>query len=364
MSNKSTTSASGTIPRQTGSDGETKTSGTGSRPLFDSRIYLLISLLTVGIGVVFIILYAKIPAASGVERTLYIIFASSLLPAGILWTIEHYFLQKPVEHEYTSILNQYRTERGTLLSEYEADGQELLGRYRANQNFMELMQSAEKHCLRGVSDERASLVRRVLEESVRDEACHEVVIVGSTLDGLFRQGSWFEEFIRQALEKQKSLKLMFTHWDYVTHREKQEDRADGEIAQELKHSLVRATKWKVPRDAIRLVHGAPTVFMVIAGNNMILNPYPFGRESVTSMSIWLTNPTPGKPEGPPGTIWHAYYINHYDMVWNPDRYSRSLSTVSEPISSSLPEGWEAKIDQFIDGVREASRKRRVSAVED
>jgi len=97
--------------------------------------------------------------------------------------------------------------------------------------------------------------------------------------------------------------------------------------------------------------------MVIAGNNMILNPYPFGRESVTSMSVWLTNPQPGKPEGSPGTIWHAYYVNHYDILWNPGKYPRRLSTVSEPISSPLPDGWEDKIEAFIDGVREASRKR-------
>ncbi len=77
--------------------------------------------------------------------------------------------------------------------------------------------------------------------------------------------------------------MTFTHWDYVTHREKQEDRADGAIAEELKQSLARAISWGIPRTSIRLVHGAPTVFMVIAGSNMILNPYPFGRESVTSV---------------------------------------------------------------------------------
>lgn len=357
MSDNSKKSEDSNITGEITNNGNAKSYEIKGHPLFDSRIYLLISLLTLGIGVVFIILYAKVPVTSDVEKTLYIILASSLLPAGILWTIEHYFLQKPIEHEYISALNQYRMERDKLLSAYKIDSENMLRQWRASQSLMELVQGAEKHCFRSVSDERSALVRRVLEESVDDESCKEIVIVGSTLDGLFRQGSWFEEFIRQAVEKHKSLKFMFTHWDYVTHREKQEDRADGDIAQELKHSLVRATTWKVPRDAIRLVHGAPTVFMVIAGNNMILNPYPFGRESVTSMSTWLTNPQPSRPEGPPGTIWHAYYINHYDMVWNPEKYPRKLSTVSEPISSPLPEGWEDKIETFIDGVRVASRKR-------
>ena len=116
-------------------------------------------------------------------------------------------------------------------------------------------------------DERALLVKRVLDGALDDESCREIVIISSTLDGLFRQGSWFEEFIRTALVKKKQLKLMFTHWDYVTHREKQEDRADSAIAGELKQSLARALNWEVPRESIRLVRGAPTVFMVIAGNN-------------------------------------------------------------------------------------------------
>jgi hypothetical protein len=329
-----------------------------ARAMFDSRVYLLISLLTVGVGAIFLLLLTKVPKDAEVEKMAYLILASSLLPAGVLWTIEHYFLLKPVEHEYRAILDRYRSERETLLAEYAADGKKLLNRYRENQNFLELIQGVEKHCFRGISDERAGLVKRVLLDCIDDDSCEEVVIVGSTLDGLFRQGGWFEEFIRQALEKKKRLKFMFTHWDYVTHREKQEDRADADIAQELKHSLVRATTWKVPREAIRLVHGAPTVFMVIAGSNMILNPYPFGRESVTSMTVWLVNPDPTRPEGPPGTIWNAYYINHYAMVWNPEKYPRQLSTVLEPISSLLPDGWEDKFENFIDGVREASRKRR------
>jgi hypothetical protein len=325
--------------------------------LIDSRVYMLISLFTIGMGIVFIILYARIPPEDATEKIIYLILASAILPAGLLWTIEHYFLQKPVEYQYISILDQYRAERNQLMKEYSEDGQYILQQFRANQTTMEILQYAECFFFRGISDERAALVKRVLLESLDDEGCYEIIIVGSTLDGLFRQGSWFEDFIREALGKKKLLKLMFTHWDYVTHREKQEDRADGDIAQELKQSLVRAVTWKVPESSIRLVHGAPTVFMVIAGNNMILNPYPFGRESVTSMAIWLTNPQPGTPEGPPGTIWHAYYINHYDMVWNPENYPRKLSTVSEPISSKLPEGWEDKIEDFIDGVRVASRKR-------
>lgn len=301
----------------------------------DPRVYLLISIFTIGVGLAFVFLYTQTTVPNEMQRTLYLIVASALLPAGVLWTVEHYFLQKPLEHKYESILEQYSKD----------------------QLLMEALQCAEKYNFRAISDEREPVVRRVLDRALDDETCREVIIIGSTLNGLFRQGIWFEEFVRTALEKKKQLKLMFTHWDYVTYREKQEDRADGAIAEELKQSLARFLTWGVPRESIRLVRGAPTVFMVIAGNNMILNPYPFGRESVTSLTIWLMNPDPSEPRGLPGTIWHEYYVNHYDIVWNPDRYPRRLNTVSEPISSPLPDDWEQRINGFIGGVME-SRQRR------
>jgi len=69
------------------------------------------------------------------------------------------------------------------------------------------------------------------------------------------------------------------------------------------------------------------------------------------------NPDPNKPEGPPRSIWHAYYINHYDIAWNPDKYPRKLSTIPEPISTPLPTDWEEQIDTFIGGVIKASLER-------
>lgn len=301
----------------------------------DPRVYLLISILTIGVGLFFIVLYIKTPITNEVERTLYLIGASALLPAGVLWTLEHYLLQKPIEDEYKSILDRYGEDR----------------------RLMETIQSAEKHCFRAISAERAPLARRVLEGAVDDEACREIIIIGSTLDGLFRQGSWFEEFVRTSLARKKGLRLVFTHWDYVTHREKQEDRPDGAIAVELKESLTKAVNWGVPRGSIRLVHGAPTVFMIVAGNNMLLNPYTFGREAVTSTTFWLTNPDPRRSEGPPETIWHTYYIYHYDIAWNPDRYPRKLNASPEPISSPLPDDWREQIDRFIEGVVRARSGR-------
>jgi hypothetical protein len=316
----------------------------------DPRVYLLISILTLGLGLTFIVLYIKTPTIKEMERTLYMIGASALLPAGLLWTIEHYFLTRPLEHEYETALKRCRDGYEAVLKEHYDGYETVLKKYRDDQYLMETIQSAEKHNLRAISAERAPLVKRVLEGALDDEACREIIVAGSTLDGLFRQGAWFEEFTRIALAKEKKLRLMFTHWDYVTHREKQEDRADGDIAGELKQSLARFLLWGVPSESIRLVRGAPTVFMIIAGSNMILNPYTFGREAVTSTTFWFTNPDSSQREGPPGTIWHTYYSNHYDIMWNPDKYPRQLNASPEPISSPLPDDWREQIDRFVDGV--------------
>jgi hypothetical protein len=308
------------------------------RPYWDPRVYALLSAITIGVGVFLAVLSFRTPDTSQMEKTLYIILASAMLPAGVLWTIEHYFLTKPAQYEYESILKQYR------------DDQELLA----------TIQTIREHNFHSISGQRAPLVERVLLGALSDTACRDIIIVGSTLDGLFRQ-AWFEQFVKNTLASQRELKLMFTHWDYVTHREKQEDRSDGDIAGELKQSLSRALSWGVPPGSVRLVRGAPTVFMVIAGDNMILNPYPFGRESVTSLSIWLRNPQPGKPEGRPGSIWNSYYVSHYDEAWNPDAHPRRLSTIPGEISIPLPKDWEKELDKFIQGVITA-RLTRVGPV--
>lgn len=302
---------------------------------------LLVLLLTVGLGILFLIEHFRLPGTQALEKTILLIAASALLPAGVLWAIEHYFLVKPLQDEYGSI--QQKREK-----EFEIMRQKLENRI----DDLETLESIRAHGLRAISTERGPLVRQVLQEALNDPAVHEIIIVGSTLDGLTRRARWFEQFVKSALKKDKKMKLMFTHWDYVTHRERQEDRPDGAIAQELKNSLSKVLRWGIPSDCIRLAYGAPTVFMVIAGNNMILNPYPFGGESVTSAAIWLTNPDPSLPTGPPGSIWREYYINHYDKPWNPDKpeYRRMNNKDPNPLSYSLPSDWIEQLDRFIEGI--------------
>ncbi len=94
-------------------------------------------------------------------------------------------LQKPVEQEYTSIID----------------------RYRADQQLMEVIQCAERHRFRAISGERAPLVRLVLDMALEDESCREIAIIGSTLNGLFRQGVWFEEFVRATVSKGEASKV-------------------------------------------------------------------------------------------------------------------------------------------------------------
>jgi len=293
-------------------------------------VTVLILLFTVGLGALFIIEYLRTPDSETISKLVYLIMASALLPSGVLWAIEHFFLVKPLENEYKDILGRLETK----IEDIE-------------------IYNAVKSCgLRSIGSRREVLAKSVLENTVKDGSVKEIIIVGSTLDGLIRRTEWFEQFIRNALKEKKELKLMFTHWDYVTHRERQEDRPNGAISQELRHSLSTILGWGVNRDSIKLVYGAPTAFMVIAGNNMIVNPYPFGREAVTSMAIWLINPNPDIPEGPPESIWRQYYINHYHKPWNSDKpeYQPKDNKDTTKMSYPLPEDWETQIDKFIEGI--------------
>lgn len=293
-------------------------------------VVILIIFLTIGLGIVFLVEHFRTPDIHAMEKMIFLILASALLPAGVLWSIEHYFLVRPLENEYMTIID----------------------RLNSKIDDTETFESIRNHGLRAISSAREPLVKEVLEGSLTNIAIKEIIIVGSTQDGLIRRTPWFEEFIKGALERKKQLKLMFTHWDYVTHRERQEDRPDGAIAQELQNSLSALLRWGVPKDSIRLAYGAPTVFMVIAGTNMILNPYPFCGESVTSMSIWLENLNADKPEGQPGSLWHQYYINHYDKPWNPDKpqYRRRNNKDPKAISYPLADDWENQISRFVEGI--------------
>jgi hypothetical protein len=302
-----------------------------SKPRYSKEIVsLLVFLLTVGLGVIFLIESLRTPSEHEIEKTLWLIIASALLPAGVLWTIEHYFLVKPLEDEYEILRKK--------LEETIED--------------TETLKSMRTHGMRAISTERAPLVKKVLETSLDDSTISEVVIVGSTQDGLVRRARWFEQFVKNSLVRNKKVKMMFTHWEYVTHRERQEDRPDGAIAQELRNSISKVLQWGVPKDCIRLAYGAPTVFMVIAGNDMILNPYPFGGESVTSSAIWLKKSESDPPSGAPGSIWREYYINHYDKPWNPNKpeYQRMNNKDPMEISYPLPEDWAAQLDLFIEDI--------------
>ena len=135
-------------------------------------VALLVFLLTIGLGIIFLIESLRTPDTNSIEKMLFLILAAALLPAGILWAIEHYFLIIPIKDEYESMRQKLE----------------------ARIDDMETYDAIRKHGLRSISTQRADLVKKVLNASLDDETIKEIIIVGSTQDGLIRRAKWFEEF--------------------------------------------------------------------------------------------------------------------------------------------------------------------------
>jgi hypothetical protein len=297
----------------------------------------LVLVATIGLGVVFLVEHVRTPDSDVTQKMVFLIIASALLPAGVLWVVEHTLLLSPLLKEAKSMIEDIRTSIGRADREIRAGIEDAT-----------MLDSFKRCGLHRASPSRESLVKEVLQHSVHDNTISDIIIVGSTLDGLTKRAPWFREFIEDAKTSGKHLRLVFTHWDFVSHREKQEDRPAGAIAQELLYSLSKVLHWGIPPESIRLAYGAPTVFMVVAGSDMILNPYPYGAESVTSLTIWLKNTHPEKPEGVIGSVWNQYYESHYKMAWDPPEPEHSIGIGDgRRISCPLPKDWKQQISERV-----------------
>jgi hypothetical protein len=300
-------------------------------------------------GALLVVLYIKTPETEVIEKTLYMILASAILPSGFLWGLEYFTMRR-----------QDELKRDELDCHCSAN----ITSCRALVEYNNIYHAVSRHGLVSISTERDELVERVLANFLSHEkatphddpnppvklAHQEVIIIGSTLKGLLVQ-NYFEGWVRDAITAGISLKFIFTHWDYIGYRESQEDKKNGTIISELCQNISQLLAWGVPESSIRLAYGTPTLFLLIAGSDMIINPYTFTRESYRSMTVHIKNPDPSNPQGPNDSIWFQYYRNHYLTVWEPQPFINYVQInpkkKDQLISCELPSDWKAQIELCI-----------------
>jgi len=149
-------------------------------------------------------------------------------------------------------------------------------------------------------------------------------IVASSIEG-FKRGTGIdaEALLRPKLEesgpKDSRIQIILTHAEFAGYREKQEGEEDEYILKQiaattrLLNDLKKSTKagdrlqWKYFR-------GAPTCFMIIAGDYMLLNPYLYMQPAYFNFAMIVRKT--GKSIF---DIYSRYELYHFTKAWTDPR---------------------------------------------
>ncbi len=146
-------------------------------------------------------------------------------------------------------------------------------------------------------------------------------VVGSTLFGLKGHHHVTHERVLELLrEKSKrenfKLRLLLTHWDYISHRQDQEKTEKNitryVISKELSEA-VEVLKSHGLTDCVRFYRAAPTCFTVICRGQglMLVNPYPYQKEAYHSWTAIFS-------QTGQRAVYDVFSEAHFDQPWNND----------------------------------------------
>jgi len=163
-------------------------------------------------------------------------------------------------------------------------------------------------------------------EARRKDVKGNLTIVGSSIKGLIENIKDTPSIIQDAIRSKCELRILLTHPQYSRYRENQEDRPTGAIEDEIfdgirkLESCIEVT-YPDPPDLklspmVKLYKGTPTCFMIVAGNRMLVNPYPYEEEAYRSFCIAVRK---AEPRTPPAdverTIYAQYLRAHFEKPW-------------------------------------------------
>jgi hypothetical protein len=162
-------------------------------------------------------------------------------------------------------------------------------------------------------------------EAQQKENIGKVVIVGSSIKGLLEEAKDFLTVIETAIRNNCSIKILLTHPEYSQYRENQEGRPSGAIEDEIfdgiriiESTINNNSCEKLQADnIIKLYKGTPTCFMIIAGDRMLINPYPYEEEAYKSFCIVVKKVEPNEANMDGENIMYTKYARaHYIKPWN------------------------------------------------
>lgn len=144
-------------------------------------------------------------------------------------------------------------------------------------------------------------------------------IVGSTIFGLkgrhlVTRDRLLELLKVKAQQRDFTLRILLTHWEYISHRQDQEKTEKNitryVISKELKEA-VDLLKYNKLTNCVRFYRAAPTCFTVICRDQglMLVNPYPYQREAYNSWTVIFR-------EIQQGAVYNLFSEAHFDQPWN------------------------------------------------
>jgi hypothetical protein len=200
-----------------------------------------------------------------------------------------------------------------------------------------LLESATRLGVLGVHPSRATAFHGFLRfwEQARD-----VAIVSSTLEG-FRKGLGIDprELLGEKLQSnpEATIRILLTHPDFISYRERQEGIEEGSIKDELQRCHRELLKiWERYRAGKRLAwrffKGAPTCFMIASEDFMLLNPYLYMQAGYFNFSLILRN-TRSRLD-----IYRRYKEYHFEEAWNHPELSIESTALTQGNVPPYPSG--------------------------
>ncbi len=192
----------------------------------------------------------------------------------------------------------------------------------------ELLENLSSNGVLGIYPDRSTAFR-VFDRLWSQE--QNIQIVGSSIEG-FKRGIGIEarELLMSKLKgnKNSTIKILLTHASMAKYRESQENEIDGYIVAQIRatSSMLNDIKEQAAageRLRWRFFKGAPTCFMICAGNFMLLNPYLYMQPAYFNFSLIV------KDTKSHFDIYNHYTQYHFQRAWDSQILSTETSGIDD-----------------------------------
>jgi transcriptional regulator with XRE-family HTH domain len=212
----------------------------------------------------------------------------------VLLKLRQYARHKNLSVDLSELLGERQADRGRTPLDYA----------------IHLLQAMDKMGMRGVYPNRSEAMEAFSSWLEKEE--NYITIVSSSFVGVMRTASQnVSELLKTKVKKVKSFQILMTHPEVSKWREDQEGRASGSIEKEILETVENlVNKWGVDEENIKFYRGAPTVFLLLTSQRMLLNPYTYQTEAFKTVTFEVA-PTPLNKD----SIYNQYFEHHFRRPW-------------------------------------------------